>query len=507
MGATQQYYPLLHSAFGSEHQLWGDSVLGYHLVNILLHAAAAVMVAMILRRLAIPGAYLAAAIFALHPVNVESVAWITELKNTLSAVFYLGAMLAYLRFRPERGSWRGTACALGLFLLGLLSKTVTATLPAALLVIFWWQRGAAVMAARRAAASAVFRARRGGRGLFTAWVERKLIGAEGPAFDLTVVERGLIAGPGDLVLPGQAALAGGADLHLSALAGEPGGVVAIPVPGGGAVVWLLLCGACGGVGAGRWRACCSSSARSFPVLGFFNVYPFIYSYRGGPFPVPGQPGDHHAGLGRRGAVLLGRWRLWDRPAGYALCLACWPYWRSLTWRQSRMYADVETLYRTTIERNPACSMAHYNLGVLLFGQGRADEAMPQFQKTLELKPESFEAYNNIGLILARRGLVDEAITQYRRALKIKPYLRGGPQQPGHGLGPPGPLGPGDSRVSRCAQTKPDFAEAHCNLGFALAAQDRLHEAMAEYRKAHRNQAGLRRGTQQSGQGAAEERAN
>ena len=87
LGATQQYYPLLHSAFWVQYWLWGEATLGYHLMNILLHAIAAVMVALILRRLEIPGAYLAAAIFALHPVHVESVAWITELKNTLSAVF------------------------------------------------------------------------------------------------------------------------------------------------------------------------------------------------------------------------------------------------------------------------------------------------------------------------------------------------------------------------------------------------------------------------------------
>ena len=117
----------------------GNATLGYHLVNIFLHAMAALLLAAVLRRLEVPGAYLAAAIFALHPVCVESVAWITEIKNTLSAVFYLSAAMLYLRFDQSRK----TPLYLGsllLFVLSLLSKTVTATLPAALLVIFWWQR-------------------------------------------------------------------------------------------------------------------------------------------------------------------------------------------------------------------------------------------------------------------------------------------------------------------------------------------------------------------------------
>ena len=101
----------------------------------MLHAGVALMMVLLLQRLAVPGAWLAAAIFALHPVNVESVAWITELKNTLSAVFYLGAAITYLRFdQTRKNSWY--LAALGLFTLGLLSKTVVATLPAALLVVF-----------------------------------------------------------------------------------------------------------------------------------------------------------------------------------------------------------------------------------------------------------------------------------------------------------------------------------------------------------------------------------
>src|SRR5215467_4647730 len=140
VGATQQYYPLLHSAFWFEHRLWGDATVGYHIVTVLLHAFAVCLLLQVLRRLKVPGAALAAAIFALHPVHVESVAWIAEQKNTLSAVFYLMAMLAYLRFDEER-DMPSYSLASTFFGLALLTKTVTATLPAALLVIFWWRRG------------------------------------------------------------------------------------------------------------------------------------------------------------------------------------------------------------------------------------------------------------------------------------------------------------------------------------------------------------------------------
>src|SRR5262249_15140326 len=140
VGATQQYYPLLHSAFWLEHLLWGNAVVPYHVTSVLLHVLAAGLFLLVLRRLEVPGAPLAAFLFALHPVHVESVAWISEQKNTLSLVFFLGALLAYLRFDRER---RPSAYVLAsvLFLLGLLTKTVVATLPAALLVILWWTRG------------------------------------------------------------------------------------------------------------------------------------------------------------------------------------------------------------------------------------------------------------------------------------------------------------------------------------------------------------------------------
>src|SRR5258707_2073036 len=139
-GATQQYYPLAHSVFWVEHKIWGDSPLGYHPINILLHTVSALLLLKILRRLEVPGASLATVIFALHPVQVESVAWISELKNPLSGTLYLGSALAYLEF--DRESKKVVyAAALGLFVLALMAKTVVATLPAALLLVFWWKRG------------------------------------------------------------------------------------------------------------------------------------------------------------------------------------------------------------------------------------------------------------------------------------------------------------------------------------------------------------------------------
>ena len=311
----EQYYPLLHSAFWIEHQLWGRATLGYHLVNILLHAAAAVMVAMILRRLAVPGALLAAAVFALHPVQVESVAWITEQKNTLSAVFYLAAAWLYLRFDDQRKRW-WYACSLGLFVLGLLSKTVTATLPGALLVLFWWRRGR--LSWRRDIVPLLpFFALGAGAGALTAWVERKLIGAQGAAFDLSIVQRVLIGGRAVC-------------FYLGKLLWPSNVLFLYPRWNVSATIWwqylfpagaLLLLAVAWGLRRrlrGPLAGLLFFAGTLFPVLGLFNVFPFIYSFVADHF-------QYLASLGiivlvsAGAALLLERRGWWGRPGGYALC--------------------------------------------------------------------------------------------------------------------------------------------------------------------------------------------
>jgi protein O-mannosyl-transferase len=478
LGATQQYYPLLHSVFWIEHKLWGDSPLGYHLVNIFLHAMAALMVAALLRRLKVPGAYLAAAIFALHPVQVESVAWITELKNTLSAVFYLGAAMLYLRFDQERKKPL-YAGALALFALGLLSKTVTATLPAALLVVFWWQRGK--LSWRRDVLPLIpFFVLGAAAGLFTAYVERKLIGAEGADFALTFVDRFLTAGRviwfylGNLFWPANLIFIyprWNIDQAVWWQYLFPAGALLLA-----AVLWVLR---------RRWRGPLAGLlyfvGTLFPVLGFFNVFPFIYSFVADHFQYLASLGVIalvSAGI----AMLHKRCSFWPRVGGYILCLALLSTLAVLTWRQSRMYTDIEMLYQTTIEKNLNCWMAYNNLGLLLNNKGQTKEAIEHFQQALALKPDYAQAQNNWGVALVKTGRMLEAIEHYKQALQLDPDYATAYNNLGAVLIQTGRTQEAIDHYKRALKITPNYVDAHNNLGSALFETGQFQEAMDHYRQ-------------------------
>jgi tetratricopeptide (TPR) repeat protein len=485
LGATQQYYPLLHSAFWAEHRLWGDAVLGYHLTNLVLHAVAGCLIVLILRRLSLPGAWLAAFVFALHPVSVESVAWITEQKNTLSTVFYLGSALAYLRFDRTRLRLQ-YFLALGLFVLALLSKTVAATLPAALLVVFWWMRGRLRWRSDVLPLLPWF-ALGASAGLFSAWIERRFIGAEGPEFALTLVERCLIAGraiwfylgklvwPVDLmfVYPRWTVDSGAWWQYL-----YPLGVVAL------AVGLLFL--------SRQWRGPLAGflffSGTLFPALGFLNVYPFVNSY----------VGDHYqyaASLGiivplASGLVLASRRIPFaHRRVGLASAGLLMAVLGTLTWRQTATYRDSQTLYRETLARNPASWLAHNNLGGELIGvPGGLDEAIDHFEAALRIKPDLADAQYNLGLALSRiPGRLPEAIAHYEAALKLRPDYPDSHNNLGNALsGTPGRLPEAIAHYEAALRSRPDYADAHNNLAAALSKiEGRLPEAIAHYEAALR----------------------
>ncbi len=478
-GATQQYYPLLHSAFWLEHKLWGDAVVGYHLLNILLHASAACLLLCILRRLQIPGAVLAVAIFALHPIYVESVAWITEQKNTLSGVFYLGAMLVYLGFdetrRPSAYAW-----AASLFVLGLLTKTVTATLPAALLVIFWWQRGR--LSWRRDVAPLLpWFALGAAAGLFTAWAERALIGAEGAQFELTFLQRLLLAGRAIWFY--LAKLFWPANLLFIYPRWEmnpaawwqylfPLGALALV-----AALWLIR---------DRSRAPVAAVllfiGSLFPVLGFFNVYPFLFSF----------VADHFQYLASLGVIVpvaavvaaavkrappRDRWAARAAPAALLVVLAI------LTWRQSRIYGDAQTLYETTLNRNPGCWMCRNNLGIILARAGRTAEAMEQYEQSLRINPDHADAHNDMGNIFLRTGRPSEAIGYYERALQFNPNHVFAYNNLGRAYFLMGKLSGAEKAFDAALRIRPDYAEAHYNLGVALLQANRQEEAADHFRQA------------------------
>ena len=489
LGATQQYYPLLHSAFWLEHRLWGDSVLGYHLTNVALHAAAACMVVLLVRRLKLPGAWMAGFLFALNPVAVEAVAWISEQKSTLSAVFCLAAALAYLHFDGTRR--RSTyALALILFILALMSKTVTATLPATLLVIFWWQRGR--LDWRRDVLPLLPWFAVGiPAGLFTAWVERtpRFIGAQGTDYVLTLPQRLLLAGrvpwfyawkvlwPFNLmfVYPRWTIDAGEWWQYLFPL-----GLALLA----GALVWLAR------RNRGPLAGFLIFAGTLFPVLGFFSVYPFRYSY----------VADHFQYLAALGLIVPLAWGLtvaaqWipariPRELVPAALLAILGV---ASWRQSGTYRDYETLFRETLVRNPSSAFLHQNLGVMLMLKpGGIPEAMTEFQAAVRLKPASPEFHDNLGLALASTpGRVPEGIAEYRTALRMDPHFAAAHLNLGLALiSQPGRLQDAIAEYRQAiAETppgEPELWQAHLNLGIAYSQiPDRQDDAMAEYHTALR----------------------
>jgi tetratricopeptide (TPR) repeat protein len=488
IGATQQYYPLLHSAFWLEHRLWDDSPLGYHLFNVVLHAAAAFLFGRALTRLAVPGAWLAPLVFALHPVCVESVAWIAEQKNTLSAVFYLASALAYLRFagvdRPlaegpssRPATKRYYALATFLFVCALLTKTVTATLPAALLVVFWWKRGRLEL--RRDVVPLLPWFVLGAvSGLFTAHFEHKLIGAQGEDFALDLVQRGLLAGRvfwfylSKLVWPANLAFiyprwtidVSSIDLWLFLIA-------ALALLGG--LIWWRR----------RSRAPLAAAllfgGTLFPVLGFFNVFPFLFSYVADHFQyLASLPVFSLAAAGIWS--LAGKFGTWTR---YAASAALLLILGGLTHAQSEMYRDEPTLYETTIARNPNAWLAQHNLAILYANSGRFAEAMAMEERVLKLHPDYALAENSLGDDLIRLGRTAEAIPHLRRAVELQPNYAVAQCNLGLALAAEGHTEEAIPHFETALQFDPNYADAELNWGIGLMLTQRFSEAIPHFERA------------------------
>jgi hypothetical protein len=412
--SPSQYFPLTYMTFRIERALWGLNPAGYHWVNLLLHAANALLVWRLLKRLSVPGAWLAAAIFALHPVQVESVAWIAERKNVLMCFFFLLTLRVWVGF-VEGGKWRFYWLALAFYALALCSKTTACTLPAALLLILWlkgrpidWQR---------LAQAVPFLVMGLGMGLLTMWWERYHIGTQGKLFSLGLPERVLVASHavwfylGKLFWPVNLTFS---YPHWTINAANPSayGWLVMGIGLGTAIYFTRRF-----VGRGVEVATLFYVATLCPLLGFVMLYTFRYTF----------VADHYQYVACLGpialvaALVMRAAETMRTPAViYGFAAIVLPVLALLTWRQAGMYTDMETLWRTTLARNPGCWMAYNNLGVLRRDQGRIEEAMELYHKSIEINPNNSEAQYNLGTALAAKGRFDEAIKNFRMAIQINP---------------------------------------------------------------------------------------
>ena len=458
-GVTQQYNPLLHSAFWIQHRLWGDAPAGYHVTNALLHSIAVFLVVLIVRRLRLPGAWIAGLIFCLHPVCAQSVAWISGLKALLPAVFSLAAGLVYLDFdesrkRPAYG-W-----STGLFVLALLSNPSAAALPLGLLAVLWWRHGrigwkkdlAPLLPWLALGLCAV---------LAAAWIDRTYAAAHMAAFGLSLPERFLLAGRI-------------AWFYLAKLVWPPDLAFNYPRFGIDAAAWwqyafpvglLALLGL-----AWLWRkkhrgplaGLLFFLASLLPVLGFFNVFAFRHSFVADQAQylaclgilVPIACGLMLAAGARAATGPETGFRLLrnGKPAPEALvCGILLLVLAVLTWKQSGMYAGEEQLWRTTIARNPSSSLAYTAMGEIMFRRERPDEALEFCRKAVALAPGDAEANANLGNVLRYKGQFPEAAKFYQNA----------------------------------ADLKPNVASFHGSLGTTLIEMGRIREAVARYERALR----------------------
>jgi protein O-mannosyl-transferase len=482
-----QYYPIVHTTFWIEYHLWGLWPTGYHIDNVLLHGLAAILLWGVLRRLQISGAWLAAAIFAVHPVNVESVAWITERKNVLSAVFYFLSLAAYLNFtgdqrRAERFAAKPYFLSLVFFLCALLSKSVTCSLPAAILLLIYWRQGCVRWSDVKPLIP--FFVIGLGMAIVTAALEKNHVGAEGREWGWSLGDRFLIAGravwfyAGKLVWPHPLTFVYPMwqRMHFS----QQPGLIAYPI--GVMVVvgilWILR----NRIGRGPLVAVLFFIGTLLPALGFVNLYPMRYTL----------VADHYQYLAAIGllvlfANILNRSLVTRGLAGLILMVLA-----ALSWRQQAIYRNAIVLWQDTLQKNPTSWMAMGNLGDeyadlsdradLPMDQRRVYRRMAhdQYEALLNLAPDQPVAHFKWGIDKELAGDLETARAEFATALELEPRFV--PAMNSMGLVLMAMHRPTEAipYYQQAIALDPGYAEAHYNYGVLLEASGDWDGAIEQY---------------------------
>jgi tetratricopeptide (TPR) repeat protein len=496
LGAVPQYYPLVHTTFWIEYHLWGLSPVGYHLINVLLHATSAILLWRLLLRWQVPGSWLAAAIFAVHPVMVESVAWVTERKNVLSLALALGSLLCYTRFAPlgeaaenrDQGRWRWYAAAFLLYAGALFSKTVVATLPAVLLVVCWWKRGR--ISVRDVVPLLPWFALGATLGTVTALMERYHVGAEGELWNFSLLDRSLIAGRALWFYAAKLVWPHPLVFFYPRWPIDDGDVRQYVYPLAAVAVLSALWLARGRIGRGPVAAALIFTGALAPALGFFNVYPMRFSFVADHF-------QYHASLalialfaafGTRIATSLPpSLRKFAGTCALALLAAL----ALATFQRTRIFFDPEALYADTIAYNPDCCVAYTNLGAYLDSVGRSDEALSLARDTLSRFPDDPAAHTNLGAALLRLGnrdgfkpgQLDEIVGHFHVAIEHLPQHPGPHNNLGFALMAAGRYDEAAEHFSHNLQIDQQNADSLYGLGWCSAQQNKPVESLAYYTRA------------------------
>src|SRR6266705_2040334 len=477
-----QYFPFTYSTFRIEHALWGLNTTGYHWVNLLLHVGSALLVWAVLARLRVPGSWLVAAIFALHPVQVESVAWITERKNVLMGFFFLLTLLAWVGFVDERTKrpWRFYVLALGLYVLALSAKSTACTLPAALLLILWLQKRP--ITKQRLIQIIPFVILGIGIGLLAVWWERYHQGTNRAVFPfLNPTDRILVASRAVWFYLNKLTWPTNLTFIYPRWNTSPAHLLDYTWLLAGTVLCVAIYFLRRYVGRSVEVAAAFFVITLSPVLGVIMLFTFRYTF----------VADHYQYLACIGPIALVSAGLVNLADTFkksrvviltaALCIVT--VLATLAWRQAAMYGNIETLWRTTLARNPGCWMAHNNLGIVLFEKGQLDEAIAHYRKTLQMQPNFWDADYNLGSALLGKGEVDEAILYCEKAVAKEPNDPDVQVALANALLQKKRIDDAIVHYEKAVAMRPDYFLARYGLGHALLEKGQLSAAIEHCRAA------------------------
>jgi tetratricopeptide (TPR) repeat protein len=483
--AASNWHPLTWLSHMLDCQLYGLAPAGHHLTSLLLHAANAVLLFLLLNRLtgALWRSAFVAAMFALHPLRVESVVWVSERKDVLSAFFWMLAVGAYVRYAENLKLQIANckifyALALVFFALGLMAKPMLVTLPFVLLLLDYWPLG-------RWKSGPAFSWR-------PVWEKIPFLVLTAASSLVTFLAQDRAEAVASLArFPLSVRLANIPVAYIRYLtktfwpshlasyypfvgwsAGEISGAVALLAGVTGLALWRVR--------RAPWLA-----VGWFWFLGM--LVPAIGLVQAG-----GQSlADRYSYLPGIGLWIMLVWSLPDatawrpRPrqamgmaAGLAVILFAW-----LAWRHAGVYQDSGTLWAATLRSYPQCLAARNNLAIWLMDQGRWDEALGHCRDALAIRSEDAEARNNLSLIFLHQRKLDEAIAEALQSIQSQPRSAGNRQTLARAYLQKGDFAAAAASLREAIQITPDTPEAWCNLGYALLQQGKMPEATTAYERA------------------------